>query len=184
MVGESSAQEYQERVQGLERTAVVEMWNALRAGAQLRGWPPGKGLEYLLLRAYQLEGAEVTWPYSVSSEEVLEQIDGAVSFDGLWCLLECKHQRRPVGIDPIIKLKARLTRRTRATLGAVFSVSGFTESATKLLRMLPPVDVLLWTGKDMDWALWEGRLCEGTRQKLRAAVEYGLADKKLVEEGR
>jgi hypothetical protein len=48
------------------------------------GWAPGKAFEYLVLRAFQLEGAEVRWPYSV-------RIDGgekefflfhSVSYDG------------------------------------------------------------------------------------------------------
>jgi hypothetical protein len=37
------------------------MWEVLCSRDDLPGWLPGRALEYLVLRAFQLEGAEVTW---------------------------------------------------------------------------------------------------------------------------
>jgi hypothetical protein len=48
--------------------------------------------------------------------------------------------------------------------------------------MLPPPDVLLWEGVEIDWALRGRRLLEGMRRKLRHAVETGFADLELVVE--
>ncbi|HZI11836.1 MAG TPA: hypothetical protein VE153_15740, partial [Myxococcus sp.] len=76
--GERSA-DYRERVLALDSTGVYRTWQVVRRGDNLVGWPPGRALEYLILRAFQLEGAEVTWPYEVRRDGVLlEQIDGAV----------------------------------------------------------------------------------------------------------
>jgi hypothetical protein len=41
------------------------------------GWPAGKALEYLIVRAFELDGANVRWPYDTRIDgEVVEQIDG------------------------------------------------------------------------------------------------------------
>jgi hypothetical protein len=68
-----------------------------------------------------------------------------------------------------------------STIGAVFSIKGFTEPATALIQMLPPVDVLLWEGDEIDRALRKRRLREGMRRKLRHAVEHGFADLNLMD---
>ena len=55
--------------------------------------PPRSPLEYLVIRAFEVEGAPVTYPYTVFvGGTVVEQIDGAVYTDGLSCLVECKDQ--------------------------------------------------------------------------------------------
>lgn len=73
------------------------MWQVLRSADNLTGWPPGKALEYLVLRAFQLGGAEVTWPYEVRRRNVVvEQVDGAVYVDGLTCLIEAKDHAEPM----------------------------------------------------------------------------------------
>ncbi|WP_309894888.1 hypothetical protein [Archangium sp.] len=146
-------------------------------------WPPGVLLEYLLLRAFQLEGAEVIWPYRVYLEGVLvEQIDGVLYFDGIACLVEFKDVTRPVDSAAIFKLKSQLQRRPRTTIGAVFNTGRFSGAAASLLRMLPPSDVLLWSGTEIDVALRGQRLLEGMRKKLRYAVEKGFADVELMKE--
>lgn len=174
--------EYQRRVLALGHEGLLELWQGLRAGVSPPEWPAGVLLEYLLLRAFQLEGAEVTWPYRVYQARVLlEQIDGIIYFDGVSCLVESKDVTRTVDALAIVKLKSQLLRRPRTTIGAVFNTGTFSPTALSLLRMLPPPDVLLWEGEEIDFALQGQRLLEGMRRKLRHAVETGFADWDLVD---
>ncbi|WP_275900295.1 restriction endonuclease [Pyxidicoccus trucidator] len=151
------------------------MWQVVHSGDNLLGWPPGRALEYLILRAFQLEGADVTWPYEVRKDGVLlEQIDGAVYFDGLACLIEARDWSEPLDFLVIAQLKARLLRRPRMTLGAVCITGTFTEAAIQMAEFLPPPDVLLWDGEGLCSAIEHGTLREGTRRKLRYAIEHGF----------
>lgn len=182
MVDEGRGGEYQRRVLALEHRDLLELWEGLRAGVTPADWPAGVLLEYLILRAFQLEGAEVTWPYRVYQEGVLlEQIDGVVYFDGLACLVEFKDVTRPVDAVAIVKLKSQLLRRPRTTLGVLFNTGEFSSTALTLGRMLPPPDVLLWRGAEIELALRERRLIEGMRRKLRYAVEMGLVELDLMD---
>ncbi len=183
MKDEDRSGEYQRRVLALEHEDLVKLWSGLRVGVTPADWPPGVLLEYLLLRAFQLEGAEVIWPYRVYLEGVLvEQIDGVLYFDGLSCLVEFKDVTRPVDSVAIVKLKSQLQRRPRTTIGALFNTGKFSEAAFMLLRMLPPPDVLLWSGTEIDQALRGRHLLEGMRKKLRYAVENGFADVEFMKE--
>ncbi|WNG38838.1 hypothetical protein F0U61_38085 [Archangium violaceum] len=185
MTDEGRSGEYQRRVLALEHDELLLLWRDLLEGVSPAGWPGGVLLEYLILRAFQLEGAEVTWPYRVYQDGLLlEQIDGVVYFDGVSCLVESKDVTRPVDTHAIVKLKAQILRRPRMTVGAVFNTGEFSSAAFSLVRMLPPPDVLLWRRAEIDWALRERRLLEGMRAKLRYAVETGLADLNLMERGR
>lgn len=178
---EVKGDEYRNRVLQWDRGEVVKVWEQMLAGNSPTGWPPGRLLEYLLLRACQLEGAEVTWPFQIHQRYLLEQIDGVIRFDWLSCLLECKHQQEPVDVDPILKLKAQLVRRPRMAVGALFSTSGFTESALSQANLLPPANVLLWNKREMDLALRQGRLKEGMHLKLKFAIEQGSSDVNLED---
>jgi hypothetical protein len=75
-------------------------------------WDEGKALEYLVLRAFQLDGAEVAWPYTVKvKDRIVEQIDGVMYVDSLACLIECKDTSQEVNIEAIAKLRNQLLRR-------------------------------------------------------------------------
>lgn len=177
--GERST-DYREQVLALDSTGVHRMWQVVYQGDNLVGWPPGKAVEYLVLRAFQLEGAEVSWPYEVRQNGVLlEQIDGAVYFDGLACLVEAKVWKRQVDYSVIAKMKAQLLRRPMMTLGAVFQIGTFSQAAVSLTHLLPPPNVLLWDGDDLDWALECGALRTGLKLKLRHAIEQGFANLSL-----
>ena len=168
---------YLERVRSLDRAGVYRTWQVVRDRGNLVGWPPGKALEYLILRAFQLEGADVTWPYEVRKDGVLlEQIDGAVYFDGLACLIEARDWRVPLDFMSIAQMKMRLLRRPRMTLGAVFNNGRFTESAQRMAEFLPPPDVLLWEQQSIAEALEFGTLRDGMKRRLRYAIEYGLVE--------
>ena len=122
-----------------DSVALTNLFHQIRAGRAPDGWPAGKAFEFLVLRAFELEGAEVRWPYEVKLDgEVIEQIDGAIHADGASWLVEAKDQRSPVNVEPIAKLRNQLLRRPAAARGLVFSTSGFTEPAKTLCRFISP----------------------------------------------
>ncbi len=116
--------EYEQKIAQYNAEALLALWQAIETG-DTPEWGSGKAFEYLVLRAFQLEGAEIHWPYRVTiAGDEVEQIDGVVYTDGLACLIECKDQREPVNIAPVAKLRNQLLRRPGSTIGAVFSRSG------------------------------------------------------------
>lgn len=180
--GKKRGDVYRGRVSRLGTRELCRMYDVLCAGDNLPGWPPGRALEYLVLRAFQLEGAKVTWPYEVRHRDVLlEQVDGAVYCDGLTCLIETKAYAQPLDYLPVSRMKARLLRRPRTVLGAVFTLEGFTEAFVLLAETLPPPDVLLWSGKDIAWALRRRAMRTGLRRKHRYAIEHGFPHLPLTQ---
>lgn len=154
--------------------ALLALWQAI-AAKDTPGWPPGRALEYLVLRAFQLEGAEVRWPFRVEEEgEEIEQIDGIVYTDGFACLVECKDVTPRVNIDPIAKLRNQLLRRPGATIGLLFSTSSFTEPAKMLARFIAPQTILLWQGKEIAYCLEQRAFRLGLQVKYRWCVEYAI----------
>jgi hypothetical protein len=173
--------EYRERVMQYGPAEVVRLWESVQAG-QTPGWGPGKAFEYLLLRAFQLEGAEIVWPYSVRDlGEELEQIDGALLVNGLHCLVEAKdYAEEAQDVRPIAKMRNQLLRRPAQALGIVFSRSGFTSPAVTLARYTAPQTILLWQGTEIDLAVREQTMVAGLMRKYRYAVTHGWPDLNLV----
>jgi hypothetical protein len=166
--------EYEARILGYGWEQLSELWQGIQAN-QITNWEPGKALEYLVLRAFQLEGADVVYPYSVVIEsEEIEQIDGAVYAGGLACLIECKDQADRVNIEPIAKMRNQLLRRPASAIGIVFSRSGFTYAARTLAQYIAPQTVLLWNGDEIDYALERQQMCQTLVKKYRLFVEHGI----------
>jgi len=70
----------------------------------LRDGQKGKAFEYLILRAFELDGAEVKWPYPVSlygQGEVIEEIDGSVRINALYCLIETRTKTGTLRSHPL-----------------------------------------------------------------------------------
>ncbi|WP_156804738.1 restriction endonuclease [Synechococcus sp. PCC 6312] len=149
-------------------------------------WGSGKAFEYLVLRAFQLDGADVKYPFSVRlfGEEV-EQIDGVIYCSGLSCLVESKDFADKVNVDitPIAKLRNQLLRRPESTLGLVFSRTGFTDPARHLSYFSLPQTILLWSGEELRYALEQESICELLQLKYRVCVEDGLPDYDVRERG-
>jgi hypothetical protein len=143
------------------------------------GWDAGKAFEYLIVRAFQLDGAEVKYSYRVKlfGEEV-EQVDGVVYCSGLSCLLESKDLADKVNVDiaPIAKLRNQLLRRPASTIGLVFSRTGFTDPARHLSYFSLPQTILLWSGEEIKYALERESICELLLLKYRVCIEDGLPD--------
>jgi hypothetical protein len=145
--------EYTDRIQNYGWPKLQELWNQIQE-RQTPDWAPGKAFEYLLLRAFELEGAEVVFPYSVNfNSEIIEQIDGVVHSGNLDCLLEAKDWAENVNVEPVAKMRSQLQRRAASTIGVVFSTCGFTEAALTLTRFVTPQTVLLWSGPEVAAAL-------------------------------
>jgi len=186
---ESKASEYQKRVLALDHAGILKMWESVQTDQGPADWPQGIALEYVILRAFQLEGAKVTWPFLVypprnrqqPGKVKLEQIDGAIYFAGYSFLVEAKDRDDPIDFGAVAKLKAQLLRRPHSVFGAVFSISEFTDAALALADLLPPPNVLLWGGPEIDLALRRQRLCAGMERKLRYAIEHGFPDLDLTE---
>ncbi len=152
----------------------MSLWSSIEAG-NTPEWESGKAFEYLILRAFELEGAEVRWPYRVTIEgEEIEQIDGVVYADGLAGIVECKDTAIKVDAVPIAKMRNQLLRRPAITLGLVFSRSGFTESAIVLARFTAPQTILLWDGEDIAYALKKKSMRKALVAKYRVCIEQGF----------
>lgn len=69
--------EYAARVRDYNWADVVRLWNDIRH-CSTPAWDPGKALEYLVLKGFELSGATVRWPYRVDllGTKHIEQIDG------------------------------------------------------------------------------------------------------------
>jgi hypothetical protein len=160
------------RIRLLDWDGLEDAWE--ESASTVRGWPPGKLFEYLILRAFELDGAEVRWPFEVMlGDSVVEQIDGVVYAGHLSCLVEAKDTASPVDIDALAKIRTQLARRPGGTLGAVFSRSGFTDPAVALAGYFAPHAVLLWSGKEVTECLQERNISSMLLAKFRECVEHG-----------
>lgn len=149
------------------------LWREIESGTA--AWPAGKALEHLVLRAFELSGAAVIWPYSVRvGDELVEQIDGAIHVHGLSCIVECKDTAAPLNIDAIAKLRNQLLSRPASAIGLLFSRRGFTLSATMLGRFVAPQAILLWDGNDIAYHLEREDFSAGLVQRYRRSVENGM----------
>ncbi|MGI8430253.1 MAG: hypothetical protein ACR2OB_13365 [Solirubrobacteraceae bacterium] len=170
----SSPWEYETRIRALGWDDLRALWSAIER-RDTPGWEAGKALEYLVIRAFELDGAQVRWPYSVQLfGEDVEEIDGLVYSSGLSCLVESKDLSENVAIGPIAKLRNQLLRRPAGAVGLVFSRMGFTDPARFLAHFALPQAILLWSGGEMQYALARERMGEFLMMKYRICVEDGL----------
>ncbi len=163
-------------IKKLDGKGLRSLWKAIKEG-DTPGWDVGKAFEYLILRAFELDKAQVRWPYPVKlfGEEV-EQIDGSVCAGGLYCLVESKDEAGDLAIAPIAKLRNQLLRRPAGTVGLLFSRRGFTAPAIQLAHFALPQAILLWTGEEVEHVLRGKNICAVLRVKYRACVDFGSPD--------
>jgi len=154
-------------------TGCASCGTGLQAG-RAPGWPPGKAFEYLILRAFELDGATVRYPFEVTAHDsVIEQIDGAVYAGYLSCLVETKDSTAQVDVAVLAKLRTQLARRPAGTIGSVFSRMGFTRPAFALAGYFAPQTVLLWSGKEVEECLRQESIAAALLAKYRECVEEG-----------
>lgn len=178
-------EEYETKIKHCGWRALTELWEQIKA-RETPGWPRGRAFEYLILRAFELDGAIVTWPYEVSlfgQSETLEQVDGSVKVNALYSIIESKDETNNIAIAPIAKLRNQLLRRPSGTFGMVFSSSGFTEPAIQLAHFSLPQAILLWTGRELEWAIGQRRIGRFCERKYRICVDRGVLDYDVTMEG-
>jgi hypothetical protein len=148
--------DYVGEVQKFDWPQLRTLWQQIEA-RKTPGWPTGKAFEHLVLRAFELDGARVTWPYSVIIEgQIVEQIDGLVISDGISFLAESKDYEGNLNVEPLAKLRNQLQRRPAGVVGCVFSSTGFTAPAKTLAQYMSPQAVLLWQGPEIKDLLDKG----------------------------
>lgn len=164
--------DYVEQVRRLDWHGLRVLWRQIEAGTA--GWPAGKALEHLVLRAFELSGAEVRWPFDVRIDnEPVEQIDGAVHLGTLACLVECKDTAARVDVKVLAKLRSQLLRRHAGVIGLLVSRTGFTPAAMALAGFMAPQMILLWTGDDVALHLEQEDFGAALREKYRHVIETG-----------
>ncbi|HEX6910176.1 MAG TPA: hypothetical protein VF142_07270 [Longimicrobium sp.] len=170
------------RARQMDWHALRMLWRQIEAG-DAAGWPPGRALEHLVLRGFELSGADVRWPYTVPiAGEVVEQIDGAVHLHGLSCIVECKDTSVPLNVDAIAKQRNQLLSRPASAIGLLFSRGGFTLPATMLGRFVAPQTILLWDGNDIAYHLEREDFAEGLVQRYRLSIENGMMKYEIPRE--
>ena len=169
--------DYVATVKAKSKEQLIEMLQSVKDHEENEDWPAGKAFEHIVLRAFDLEGAIVTWPFEVKAYgATIEQIDGAVYCDHLACPVESKDYSDPNNIEPIAKLRNQLTRRPSGTLGLLFARSGFTEPAKMLTRMISPLNILLWEFEELEQGLRDSTMCRALKTKYMYAVETAAPD--------
>lgn len=169
-------EEYQQRAATMKRRELNRLWAQIQTKKTPR-WDPGKAFEYLLLRAFQLEGLLVRWPFTVPMEgRVVEQIDGTVYLDGLGFLVQAKDHRDNVDMGPVCALRSQLGRRPATAFGLLFSASDFTPAAMVLVKYQSPLSVLLWRGEEVEFGLGHKKMAKGLHAKYAHAIEDGVPD--------
>lgn len=144
-------------------------------------WGQGKFFEYAIIRAFEIEGAQVRYPYSVHSHhigiegnEVLEQIDGAIYVDGLSVIVESKdYKNKNIDIEPLAKLQVRLRRRPSPVIGCLFCASDMTWPAQALIETLMPHTILFWSKRDIEYCFENKHFVEGLHEKYKSVIEDG-----------
>ncbi len=188
----ASSKDYISKIEAMGREDLIKLWNTRGKSEVKSFWEPGKILEYTLLRAFELEGATIRWPYNVKmgddESSVIEQIDGSIQFEYFYVLVECKDydKEKKVNIEPFAKMRNQLMRRPSVVIGCIFSTSGFSEPALALSKFSAPQTILLWDGDEFEYCLEQGCFIEGLKKKFCKATEdfdfyYNIAPDKNVE---
>jgi len=170
----TTEREYQERISQYDWDGLQSLWEIIQEGkTEHDGWDQGRALEYLVLQAFRLDGAEVQWPFGVSIEgKETEEIDGVVYCEGLACLVECKDRGEAANFEPIAKLRSQLLRRPAGAIGCIFSRGGFTDPAVTLARFTAPQTILLWNGLELAHAILKRCMRRFLLAKYRHCVEH------------
>ncbi|MGC7404725.1 hypothetical protein ACPWR0_09140 [Pandoraea pneumonica] len=172
--------QYIDRVSRYDWLDVTQLWDAVMTCAT-PGWDPGKALEYLVLKGFELSGAQVRWPYSVDVLDTpnAEQIDGVVYVEGISAMIECKdlskqscRQKRRIDFTSIAKLRSQLARRPSNLIGCMFSSGGYTDAAITMVNFTKPQTILCWTGKEIAHCIHRRDFVHLLRTKYEACIEH------------
>ena len=146
-------------------------WHQIKNGNTPK-WSKGKALEYMLVRAFDLDGAEVVYPYNNNVLNAKEQFDGFVFIKelGVGFLIECKDWSTNVAFDELAKLHGRLSYRLSSTYGLFLSKRGFTASAVEMMYMMHPHNILLWSFDEIDECFKGHKFVKALKYKYQYAM--------------
>jgi hypothetical protein len=111
-------QEYERAIKKYQtHEELEEFWQLIESNQVQQGfWEQSKSFEYLVIRAFELEGAEVKYPFSVYVDGTeVEQIDGVIYYQHIACIVETKKWNAKVNIETFAKLRNQLLRRPSGT---------------------------------------------------------------------
>ena len=159
----------------MQRRQLLTLWRSIKTG-KTPGWPPGRALEYLIIRLFEIDKADVKYPFDVRDPDnsTLEQLDGFVQANGLSALVETKDYDDTMNVGPIAKLRNQLSRRPAGLLGCLFSRGGFSQQAIKLASYMAPQGMLLWTGEEIEALICGDNIVEAMRIKHSLLLQKGL----------
>lgn len=166
-----SEKKLMKRVQRYDWAKLESFWQRIK-NKKTSKWSSGKALEYMLVRAFDLSGAEVVYPYNNNVLTAQEQFDGFVFVKelGAGFLIECKDWQVNVPFDELAKLHGRLSYRTSSTYGIFLSRTGFTASAVEMMYMMHPHNILLWSFNEIDECFKNHKFLEALKYKYQYAM--------------
>jgi hypothetical protein len=171
----TKAASYVEAARSMQWAELRVLWEAIKRG-KTTGWPPGKALEYLVVRAFELERLVVAYPYEVSVDnDVLEQIDGIVYLNELAFIIECKDTALQ-DADLVRKTIYQLSRRPPATMACIVITGRLTESAKTLAKWIFPHRIVFWQPADIEQAIDTQSFKSTLIEKYRSLCKNGLLD--------
>lgn len=175
--------EYKIAIQACDHAGLLTLWKDIKK-KDTPHWDDGKAFEYMILRAFELEKAEVEYPYSVEMQgQTVEQIDGFVHTDNVSIIVECKdHKDRKINIEPFAKLRNQLLRRPSPTIGAIFATTDFSEPAVTLANFMFPQTILLWERAEIEHSLNTQTFRSNLLTKYKYCSKTGLANYNTINQ--
>lgn len=174
-------QEYKLAIQACDHNSLLTLWNDIK-NQNTPNWDAGKAFEYMILRAFEIEGAEVDYPYPVKMQnQIVEQIDGFVHTNNLSVIIECKdYKDRKINVEPFAKLRNQLLRRPSPTIGAIFATTDFSEPAMTLASFMFPQTILLWEKAEIEYSLNTQTFCSNLITKYKYCSKTGLPNYNII----
>ena len=181
-----TAKELQDSIRQYQHNDLQELWHDhAQDDFDHEFWAQGKLLEYVVLRGFELEiesekyedyDGSVTYPYIVQDKELgiydVEQIDGAVHFDGHHALVECKdYSSAKIKVEPLAKMRNQLARRHSTVFGMFFTATNLTEAAKYQVRFMAPQLIIIWSKRDIECCINHECFVECMIKKYRMAIE-------------
>ncbi len=130
----------------------------------------GRAFEYVLKQIFSREDMEPRASMRPSGEE----IDGSFVMGDRFFLLEAKWHAAPIPASALYAFKGKVDGKLIGTIGAFFSMSGYSTEAVDALLYGKELNLILFSGEDL-LLIEDGKMTmrEAIRVKLRYAAEYG-----------
>ncbi|MDM8549974.1 restriction endonuclease [Desulfobacterales bacterium HSG2] len=131
----------------------------------------GYQLETLIMDLLALEGLNPSPPYRSRGE----QIDGLFEMEGRYFSLETKWEKNPLPASSVYAFRAKVDGKLIGTIGIFIAINGFSTNAPIALTYGKEINVLLFDGNDINFALKdEHSFKDILKVKLRKAAQYGV----------